>query len=46
VKEVMKAHHGSVRIGEHPEGGAVFTLSFRFDGAATRAPTRDECSGE
>ena len=35
VKEVMKAHQGSVEIGEHPEGGAVFTLSFRLDGAST-----------
>ena len=44
VKEVMKAHQGSVGIGEHPEGGSVFTLSFRLDRAATRAPTGDECS--
>jgi hypothetical protein len=31
----MKAHQGGVKIGEHPEGGAAFTLFFRLDGAST-----------
>jgi two-component system, OmpR family, sensor histidine kinase TctE len=48
VKEVIKAHQGSVGIGAHPEGGAIFTLSFppveRFDGAATRTSTPNESS--
>jgi two-component system, OmpR family, sensor histidine kinase TctE len=44
VKEVMKAHRGSVGIGEHPEGGAVFTLFFRLDGAATPASVHSESS--
>jgi signal transduction histidine kinase len=29
VSEIMRAHHGSVHVGNHPGGGAVFTLSFR-----------------
>jgi len=29
VSEIMRAHHGSVHVGNHPIGGAVFTLSFR-----------------
>jgi len=44
VKEVMKAHRGSVRIGENPEGGAVFTLVFPLDGAATPASVHNESS--
>jgi signal transduction histidine kinase len=28
VKEIMRAHHGSVHVGDNPGGGAVFTLIF------------------
>ena len=44
VKEIMKAHRGSVGIGELPEGGAVFTLFFRLDGPATPASVHNESS--
>jgi two-component system, OmpR family, sensor histidine kinase TctE len=44
VKEIMKAHGGSVGIGELPEGGAVFTLFFRLDGAVVPATVHNECS--
>jgi two-component system, OmpR family, sensor histidine kinase TctE len=44
VKEVMKVHQGSVGIGEHLEGGAVFTLSFRLEGATARSSTPNESS--
>jgi signal transduction histidine kinase len=29
VNEIMRAHHGSVQVGDNPGGGAVFTLIFR-----------------
>jgi signal transduction histidine kinase len=29
VSEIMRAHHGSVRVGDNPGGGAVFTLVFQ-----------------
>lgn len=29
MSEIMKAHHGSVQVGDGPGGGAVFTLTFR-----------------
>jgi signal transduction histidine kinase len=29
VSEIMKAHHGSVRVVDNPGGGAVFTLVFQ-----------------
>jgi signal transduction histidine kinase len=29
VREIMKAHHGSVHVGDNPGGGAVFRLSFQ-----------------
>jgi len=44
VKEIMKAHRGSVGIGELPEGGAVFTLFFRLDGAVAPASVHNKCS--
>jgi len=28
VREIMKMHRGEVEIGDNPDGGAVFTLSF------------------
>jgi signal transduction histidine kinase len=28
VSEIMKAHHGTVHVNDHPRGGAVFTLIF------------------
>jgi two-component system, OmpR family, sensor histidine kinase TctE len=32
VSEIMKAHHGSVQVGDNPNGGAVFTLIFQRAG--------------
>ncbi|UPJ50540.1 HAMP domain-containing protein [Bradyrhizobium sp. 200] len=29
VCEIMKAHHGSIEVGDNPGGGAVFTLVFQ-----------------
>jgi signal transduction histidine kinase len=29
VQEIMRAHHGSVCVGDNPGGGAVFTLNFQ-----------------
>jgi signal transduction histidine kinase len=29
VSEIMRAHHGSVLVGDNPGGGAAFTLSFQ-----------------
>jgi len=29
VREIMRAHHGSVCVGDNPGGGAVFTLVFQ-----------------
>ena len=29
VSEIMKAHHGSIQVGDNPDGGAVLTLNFQ-----------------
>ena len=29
VNEIMKAHHGAVRVSDNPGGGAIFTLAFQ-----------------
>jgi signal transduction histidine kinase len=31
VKEIMKAHGGDVAVASNPDGGALFTLTFRLD---------------
>jgi signal transduction histidine kinase len=29
VSEIMRAHHGSIQVGDNPGGGAAFTMSFQ-----------------
>ncbi|CUW41212.1 Putative regulator two-component hybrid sensor and regulator [Magnetospirillum sp. XM-1] len=36
VREIMQAHGGRVEVGEHPGGGAVFSLVFSDQGAQRR----------
>jgi signal transduction histidine kinase len=38
VKEIMKAHKGSVETGDNPDGSAVFTLTFPQVGIAADTP--------
>jgi hypothetical protein len=35
VLEIMKAHGGTVRVEDHPDGGAAFTLGFPVPAASS-----------